>query len=94
MPANPDPDQIDSIKRKLALKQRFQAVFSSPEGRLVLQDIFTMANVFTPTAVDNNPYMTYLNEGMRRLALSISHQVFEDDRHLMEMLNLNEEKEQ
>ena len=53
-----------------------------------------MSDVFTPVAVDNNPYMTYLYEGQRRLALSIGKEVFEDDRFLLEMVNANEERTQ
>ena len=85
--------EANSLELKLQRKQRFNAVFGSPVGREVLTDILKMSNAFdTEGVVDNNPYMTYLHEGQRRLALSIAREVFEDDRYLLEMIKMMDDR--
>jgi hypothetical protein len=84
---------LSSTAKKLEKKQKFQAVFDNEEGRWVLGQILSMSNAFDSLdVVDNNPYMTYLQLGQRRLALSIAREVFQDDRYLLELMNQMERK--
>lgn len=90
-------DQADqaasSIAKKLDRKQKFQAVFGSDDGKWVLLEILAMSNAFDcMDVVDNNPYMTYLQLGQRRLALSIAREVFQSDEYLLSMMNQLERK--
>lgn len=73
------------LQQRLDRKARFQAVFGTKEGRQVLQEILEIGGVFDTVANVSNPYDTYVREGQRRLALSISKLVFESDEHMMQM---------
>ena len=59
------------IRRKLELHEAFQTVFTSPQGQLVLEHIIKEGFVLKSTFVVGDSHSTALNEGSRRLALSI-----------------------
>ncbi len=48
----------------------YKAVFSTVEGQLVLEDLRNRCSIKT-TTFSENPYRTYLNEGMRTVLLNI-----------------------
>lgn len=93
MPDEQIDNAIASTAKKIERKQKFQAVFDSPDGKWVLEQILQMSNAFDCLdVVDNNPYMTYLQLGQRRLALTIAREVFQDDRHLLNLMDMMERK--
>jgi hypothetical protein len=59
------------FQRKDRLAQAYRAVFESPEGEVVLAHLCKVGHVFSPTAVAGDPHMTYMQEGERRMVLSI-----------------------
>lgn len=59
------------LTEKLTIHRSYQAVFSTPEADKVLRHIMRSAFVITPTFVRGDPEQTLMNEGSRRLALSI-----------------------
>lgn len=61
----------DLLMRRLRIRRSYQVVFSSPEGEDVLRHILAEAFVGKSTFVSGCPEQTMLNEGSRRLALSI-----------------------
>lgn len=58
-------------KRVEKLAVAYQKVFDSPEGKLVLSDIYKYTNTHDSTFDPSNPYVTSFNEGMRRVGLRI-----------------------
>lgn len=68
-------DKFDQLRRLLGWKRdihrSYDAVFSTPEGDKVLHHIINEGYVTRTTFVAGDPQQTALNEGSRRLALSI-----------------------
>lgn len=68
-------DKFDQVRRILGMKRQihrsYDAVFSTPEGSIVLGHIVKEGFVTHTTFVAGDPQQTTLNEGSRRLALSI-----------------------
>jgi hypothetical protein len=65
-------DQVrDILMRRKTVHRSYAAVFGTPEGDVVLQHILSEGFVGKSTFVANDPNQTILNEGSRRLALSI-----------------------
>lgn len=62
---------MSSLLDKLAMHEKYQEVFGSPAGQEVLMHIMKAGFVFKPTFVRGDVNETMLNEGSRRLALSI-----------------------
>lgn len=62
---------LDSLMEKRRLQARYREVFSGPEGEAVLQHLCREAYVYRCTFVKGDPHATALNEGARRLMLSI-----------------------
>lgn len=65
-------DQVkDILMRRKTVHRSYAAVFGTGEGEVVLQHILTEGFVTKSTFVAGDPNQTILNEGSRRLALSI-----------------------
>lgn len=55
----------------IRLRRHYRDVFSTASGRAVLEDICRRAFIAKSTFCAGDPHVTALNEGSRRLALSI-----------------------
>jgi ribosome maturation protein Sdo1 len=64
-------DTRDMILKKILIHRSYAAVFGTSEGKLVLEHILKEGYVHNTTFVAGDPQQTMLNEGSRRLALSI-----------------------
>jgi hypothetical protein len=65
-------DQIQELAgRKRHIHRSYDAVFGTPEGEVVLCHIMAEGFISRTTFVAGDPNQTMLNEGSRRLALSI-----------------------
>lgn len=60
-----------NIRDRIGLHSSYERVFDGPDGQRVLRHIMKVGFVTTPTLVPGDPQMTAMNEGSRRLALSI-----------------------
>lgn len=78
------PNDADDL---LKLHSKYKDVFGSTQGEDVLFHICKAAYVFDSTFVANDPHQTALNEGSRRLALSILRFI---DRDFAQLHKLNE----
>lgn len=81
---------LESVRRKFAnLRDRvllhgsYQNVFGTPEGEQVLRHIAKVGFLTRSTFVAGDPDQTMLNEGSRRLALSILRFVRKDHSELL-----------
>lgn len=83
-------DKIRELRRrhreKVALHQSYQNVFTTPDGERVLRHLMKSGFVLSSTFVKGDPYATALNEGSRRLALSILRFVHKDHSALIEAI--------
>lgn len=70
-----------ALGRNIKLQECYRQVFDGPQGRIVLKHICRQGFVFHSTFVAGDPSQTALNEGQRRLALSI-----------LRFINLDQEK--
>jgi hypothetical protein len=64
-------DYKDKIIERIEIHRSYQAVFSTNEGKRVLSHILKHGYATESTFVQGDPEQTMLNEGSRRLALSI-----------------------
>lgn len=71
--------------RKKHLQDVYQQTFESATGKEVLLHLCKVANIFDSTVVRGDPYETYLNEGARRLVLSIINQLNLDLEKILEL---------
>lgn len=85
---------ISNLVRRLKLVQSFRRLFDTPDGQEVLKTIAREGFVFKSTFVAGDPYQTTLNEGSRRLALSIMKLANTDDGALIKMMEEHEQKEE
>lgn len=77
----------DKFTRKAKLHTAFQAVFTTPEGELVLEHICKAGKVFEACHKDGDVERSRLNEGRRELALEILRFVRRDHRAMVQMLD-------
>ena len=61
----------EAMMKKIFIRRSYRAVFGTNEGRAVLMHILKNSFVSKSTFVAGDPEQTMLNEGSRRLALSI-----------------------
>jgi hypothetical protein len=64
-------DTINLITRKRDTGRLYHKVFGNPDGERVLRHIMNEGFVLSSTFVAGDPHQTAMNEGSRRLALSI-----------------------
>jgi len=62
---------VANLLNEFSMRQKYQALFSSPLGDEVLTHICKQGFVTRSTFTKNEQQETMLNEGSRRLALSI-----------------------
>lgn len=61
----------DLFAKRDSLARSYRAVFETPEGEVVLAHLAKTCHLFTPTFVRGDPHMSALQEGERRVVLSI-----------------------
>jgi hypothetical protein len=62
---------VEMVRSKQDVVEAYNRVFNSVDGQIVLMHIIKNSYVLTSTFVRGDPHETALNEGQRRLALSI-----------------------
>lgn len=74
-------ETIKVLNKKQDLTDTYRRVFESPDGEVILAHLMKISFVFQTTMVVGDSHLTAMNEGQRRLVLSI-----------MKQLNLNHNK--
>jgi len=64
-----------AIRKSLALRQSYKAIFSTPSGQEVLDDLIKKYVMADPVVIDD-PQATAVNLGMQRLTVQILKKVF------------------
>jgi hypothetical protein len=59
------------IEDRIQVHGAYERLFSTDDGKIVLQHLMKHGFVFESTFVAGDPHKTALNEGSRRLAISI-----------------------
>ena len=77
---------LEMLRERMRLKAAYHDVFTSPQGKMVLKHILTEGYMFKSTFVAKDSHETALNEGSRRLALSILRAVNYDSRELEQLM--------
>lgn len=80
------PTRLSKLVDRKAVKSAFRRVFESPDGRVVLRHLMHEGFVLKSTFVGSDPHETALNEGSRRLVLSIIKMAFRDDAELNQQI--------
>ena len=87
--------QIESAQRvQSKVRSAYRRVFNSPEGHVVLLHLCREAYVFSPAFVQGDPYQSALNEGSRRVVLSIIRKAFKSESDLLGIIETNYQTEQ
>jgi hypothetical protein len=76
---------VEMVRSKQDVVEAYNRVFNSVDGQIVLMHIIKNSYVLTSTFVRGDPHETALNEGQRRLALSIMRYANMDANKLSEM---------
>lgn len=77
---------IRVIRDRLNLIGAYQRVFDTPDGKVVLAHLMREGFVVKSTFVAGDSHQTAMNEGSRRLVLSILRIVNKDQKQLLEQL--------
>lgn len=84
---------LDVVKKKFAdirnridVHSSYERVFRSPDGERVLRHIMRVGFVTSSTFVAGDPHATAMNEGSRRLALSILKFVCKDHASMIKQI--------
>ncbi len=78
-------DIVERIRQRLDLKRDYKETFGTPHGQRVLAHILRTAGVTRPRFTTNNEE-TRINEGERRLAMSIFSFTSSSEEQLIEQL--------
>ncbi|MEO5375940.1 MAG: hypothetical protein H7840_17065 [Alphaproteobacteria bacterium] len=81
----------DRVRALFRRRHLYQATFNTPEGRVVLADLFRFCRVSAPVVVPGDPIMTGYNDGLRRVALRIAGLVNMTDEDIMRLTTQPEE---
>jgi hypothetical protein len=73
------------LNNRIRLNEAYRRVFSSPDGEIVLAHLAKVNFVFSSTLVAGDTHLTAMNEGQRRLVLSIMRQLDVDLTKLQEI---------
>ena len=73
----------DILLRRVALHAAYVRCFNTDDGKVVLSDLMKEGFMFKPTFVSGDPQASALNEGSRRLVLSILKFVHKDHKELI-----------
>ena len=74
------------VTRRVHLHAAYVRVFDTPDGKLVLEHIAKEGYVTRPCHVAGDPHTSAMNEGSRRLALSILKFVHRDHQQLVNQI--------
>jgi hypothetical protein len=89
-------DKLSNIRRAIldrtALRDSYRTIFETPDGKRVLRHLMRVGFVTKSTFVAGDPHHTALNEGMRRIVLSIVNYAVKDHAELEKLTeeSLNE----
>lgn len=64
-------DRMKNALESTKVLRAYDRVFSSPEGKMVLEDICKMGGLGRSSFCPLNPQKTFVNEGARNLTLAI-----------------------
>lgn len=81
-------DRFAMLVRRRAL---YRATFGTPEGRMVLADLYAFCRVGDPVIVPGDPMLTGFNDGARRVGLRIAKMLDMSDEEILRMANRPEE---
>jgi len=79
-----------SLIHKIRLHEDYQHTFDSPQGKNVLKHICHVGFINRSTFVKGDPHETALNEGSRRLALSILRFLYRDNAEMIRQIEQQE----
>lgn len=82
-----------TLLNKIRLHEHYAKVFSTPDGEAVLRHILKVGNVTRACHVAGDPHTSAMNEGMRRLALSILRYARKDHAELIQQIERTIEDE-
>jgi hypothetical protein len=83
--------KVRQMVDRLALKASYRRVFETPDGKRVLRHLMRVGFVTKSTFVVGDPHQSAMNEGSRRMVLSIINFVVKDyaelENYIEETLN-------
>lgn len=78
------PSILSKLSDRKVLQAAYTRVFESPDGKLILRHLMNVGFVTKSTFVRGDANESALNEGTRRLVLSILKMVYRDDTDLQQ----------
>lgn len=81
----------ETTKKHIATIDDYQKVFGSERGKKVLRHMMRISGFLSTSHVNNDPYSTAFNEGMRSMVIQIIKKTKIDIKDLEERLQQNQE---
>jgi hypothetical protein len=78
--------KVHEIAQRIHVHGAYERLFSTPDGEIVLRDILRQGYATRTTFVAGDQQQTALNEGSRRLALSILRFARKDHAQMVDMI--------
>lgn len=72
------------LKRAYELRQSYKAVFGTPDGKMVLQDLMKRYMLTSPAAINSDA--TLINVGMQKVVQNICAKVYGSDEQFREAI--------
>lgn len=77
---------IDNLKERIHVHAAYKRVFGTEDGKTILKHLMKEGFVFDTTFVAGDPHKSAMNEGSRRVILSIMRFVAKDHRELVNQI--------
>ena len=76
----------DILRERLYLRKAYRHVFSTEDGKIVLRHLMRSCFMVAPTFVAGDPHQSAMNEGSRRVVLSILKLLKVDEKELQKQI--------
>lgn len=83
----------DILRERLYLKKAYRQVFSTEDGKIVLRHLMRTCFITSPTFIAGDPQSTAMNEGSRRVVLSILKFLKMDEKELLKQIEQETQNE-
>lgn len=80
----------DILRRRLSIRKSFRQVFNTDDGKAVLAYLSKQCFMTTSTFVAGDPHQSAMNEGSRRVVLSIITLLNMDEKDLLKQIQEQE----
>jgi hypothetical protein len=87
-------DRLSRLRERLGIVQSYRRVFDTPDGKRVLHHLMKEGFITRSTFVAGSEHETALNEGTRRMVLSILRMAYKNESTLLQEIEQVQQQEE